>query len=198
MTGIDIVDQHFRASAAAIHESAATLAPAIGVAAELILNCFRSGGKLLICGNGGSAADAQHFSAELLNRYKRERPELPGIALTTDTSTLTAIGNDYDFSDVFAKQVRALARPGDLLMIITTSGNSANIIRAVDAAHQKEIRCIALNGKSGGELNNHLSQDDVNILVPSDVTAHVQEVHGVVIHCLCELIDEDIPDEIHT
>jgi D-sedoheptulose 7-phosphate isomerase len=189
---MESVEQHFRASADTIQGCAQSLAPVIAIAATALLDCFDAKRKLMICGNGGSAADAQHFSSELLNRYDRERRELPGIALTTDASTLTAIGNDYEFAEVFAKQVRALAQPGDLLLVITTSGNSVNILRAVAAAHESGIRCIALNGKSGGKLNDHLSGDDVNILVPSDTTAHVQEVHGVVIHCLCALIDEAI------
>lgn len=143
----------------------------------------------MICGNGGSAADAQHLSSELLNRYKRERRELPGIALTTDASTLTSIGNDYDYSKVFSKQVSALGQANDLLMVITTSGNSANLINAVRAAHDRSVRCIALNGKSGGKLNDELADDDINLIVKGDVTARIQEVHGLIIHCLCELID---------
>jgi D-sedoheptulose 7-phosphate isomerase len=192
MTDTDSVENHFRTSAATIQECALSLSPLIAGAAAAILECFNSNAKLMICGNGGSAADAQHLSSECLNRYDRERRELPAIALTTDASTLTAIGNDYEYSEVFAKQVRALSQPGDLLLVITTSGNSDNLIRAVDAAHEKGIRCIALNGKSGGKLNDHLHQDDVNILVPSDTTAHIQEVHGVIIHCICVLIDEAI------
>ncbi|MCL4157393.1 UNVERIFIED_CONTAM: hypothetical protein GTU68_064802 [Idotea baltica] len=148
----------------------------------------------MICGNGGSAADAQHLSAELLNRYHRERRELPGIALTTDASTLTAIGNDYDFNEIFAKQIKALAQPQDLLMVISTSGNSTNILQAVDAAHDKSVSCIALNGKNGGELSPRLKPNDLDIVVSSDVTARIQEVHGLIIHCLCDLIDSYIID----
>jgi D-sedoheptulose 7-phosphate isomerase len=156
--------------------------------------CFEDGGKLMICGNGGSAADAQHLSSELLNRYRRERRELPGIALTTDASTLTSISNDYDYSEVFSKQVRALGQNNDLLMVITTSGNSANLSKAVQAAHDKSVRCIALNGKGGGELGSVLSEHDINIIVAGDVTARIQEVHGLIIHCLCELLDQYILD----
>lgn len=187
----NIISEHFQASAESILANQ-DLATDIINAAQSIINCFDKGGKLMICGNGGSAADAQHLSSELLNRYHRERPELPGIALTTDASTLTSIGNDYDYSEVFSKQVRALAQPNDILMVITTSGNSGNILKAVEAAHDKSISCIALNGKSGGKLNPVLNDKDVNIVVKGDVTARIQEVHGLIIHCLCEIIDEHI------
>lgn len=168
------------------------LADAIVIAAQKIIACFEDGGKLLICGNGGSAADAQHLSSELLNRYHRERPELPGIALTTDASTITSIGNDYSYDDVFAKQVRALANPQDIVMVITTSGNSGNILAAVNAAHEKSASCLALNGKSGGKLSPVLNESDIDIVVNGTSTARIQEVHGLIIHCLCELIDEHI------
>lgn len=193
MSEASLIKQHFEASAASILENK-MLEPQIEHAAQTIYQCFLAGGKLMICGNGGSAADAQHLSAELLNRYHRERRELPGIALTTDASTLTAIGNDYDFSDVFAKQVKALGQANDLLMVITTSGGSENIIKAVQAAHEKSVSCIALNGKSGGQLNAQLDQDDINIIVKGDTTARIQEVHGLIIHCLCDLIDSYILD----
>lgn len=187
----DLIKQHFAASAESIIANQ-SLAPIIKTAAEKIIECFENGGKLMICGNGGSAADAQHLSSELLNRYHRERPELPGITLTTDGSTLTSIGNDYDYNQVFSKQVKALGQKNDLLMVITTSGNSGNILQAVSAAHEKSLTCIALNGKSGGKLNTALNDDDINIIVSGDVTARIQEVHGLIIHCLCELIDEHI------
>ncbi len=182
---------HFKASAESILANV-QLADDIAICANRIIKCFASGGKLLICGNGGSAADAQHLSSELLNRYHRERPELPGIALTTDASTLTSIGNDYSYDEVFAKQVRALANPQCILMLISTSGNSANLLSAVDAAREKSASCIALNGKSGGKLSTLLCNTDHEILVNGDSTARIQEVHGLVIHCLCELIDEHI------
>lgn len=185
--------QQFQASAASILDNQ-HLQPIIELAADTIYQCFENGGKLMICGNGGSAADAQHFSSELLNRYKRERRELPGIALTTDASTLTSIGNDYDYSEVFSKQVNALGQANDLLMVISTSGNSANLIRAVQSAHDKSVRCVALNGKGGGELGTVLQTQDINIVVTGDVTARIQEVHGLIIHCLCELIDQKILD----
>ena len=188
-----MITEHFQASAASILDNQ-HLAPQIEAAAKLIYASFNNGGKLLICGNGGSAADAQHLSSELLNRYKRERRELPGIALTTDGSTLTSIGNDYDYSEVFSKQVSALANAGDVLMVISTSGNSANILKAVEVAHDKSVSCIALNGKGGGKLSPLLNENDLDIVVRGDVTARIQEVHGLVIHCLCELIDSYILD----
>ena len=188
-----MIVEHFKASAASILDNQ-HLAGQIEQAAQLIFASFNNGGKLLICGNGGSAADAQHLSSELLNRYKRERRELPGIALTTDASTLTSIGNDYDFREVFSKQVSALANAGDVLLVITTSGNSDNILEAVNVAHDKSVRCIALNGKGGGKLSPVLASDDLDIVVKGDVTARIQEVHGLIIHCLCELIDSYILD----
>lgn len=182
------ISQHFKDSAASILDNA-HLELQIEAAAKKIYASFQAGGKLLICGNGGSAADAQHLSSELLNRYKRERRELPGIALTTDGSTLTSIGNDYDFAQVFSKQVSALGQAGDVLMVITTSGNSANIARAVAVAHEKSVTVVALNGKGGGKLSPVLSGNDIDIVVKGDVTARIQEVHGLIIHCICELID---------
>ncbi|MDB4512233.1 SIS domain-containing protein [Arenicella sp.] len=193
MSEPSLIQQHFSASAASINANQ-FLETQIEHAAQTIFECFEAGGKLMICGNGGSAADAQHLSAELLNRYHRERRELPGIALTTDASTLTAIGNDYDFSEVFAKQVRALAKDKDLLMVITTSGGSPNIIKAVQAAHEKSISCVGLNGKGGGQLSKELGPKDIDIVVKGDVTARIQEVHGLIIHCLCDLIDSYILD----
>lgn len=190
---MSIISDHFQASADSILDNL-HLESKIEAIAKTIFNSFENGGKLLICGNGGSAADAQHLSSELLNRYKRERRELPGITLTADGSTLTSIGNDYDYSEVFSKQVSALGNKGDCLMVITTSGNSANITKAVKAAHDKSVNVIALNGKTGGQLSNELTDDDINLIVKGDVTARIQEVHGLVIHCICELIDSYILD----
>ncbi len=190
---MSIISDHFQASAASILDNQ-FLEPQIEAIAKTIFASFEAGGKLMICGNGGSAADAQHLSSELLNRYKRERRELPGITLTADGSTITSIGNDYDYSEVFSKQVSALGRPEDCLMVITTSGNSANIIKAVEVAHDKSVTVIALNGKTGGKLNQALKPDDLNMVVKGDVTARIQEVHGLVIHCICELIDSYILD----
>jgi len=185
------VSQYFKESAESILNNQ-HLADKIVTAAKKIITCFDNNGKLLICGNGGSAADAQHLSSELLNRYHRERPELPGIALTTDASTITSIGNDYSYDEVFAKQIRALANPQDIVMVITTSGNSGNITAAVKAAHEKSASCLTLNGKSGGKLSPLLNDDDIDIIVKGTSTARIQEVHGLIIHCLCEIIDEHI------
>jgi D-sedoheptulose 7-phosphate isomerase len=165
------------------------LAPDIVAAANKMINALLTDKKTLICGNGGSAADAQHFSSELLNRFEKERPGLPAISLATDVSTLTSIANDYHYDDIFSKQVRALGSPGDILLVISTSGNSANVIRAVEAAHERDMDCIALNGREGGELTGCLSQSDINICVPGQSTARIQEMHIIVIHCICDLID---------
>ena len=172
------------------------LAPLITKAGVIMANALLSEHKILACGNGGSAADAQHFSAEMLNRFERERPGLPAIALTTDTSTLTSIGNDYRFEDIFAKQVRALGQPGDVLLAISTSGNSANVNLAVEAAHERGMSCVALNGRNGGQLTSMLAASDVDICVAGSSTARIQEVHGIVIHCLCDLIDYQLLGEV--
>lgn len=165
------------------------LAPLIAAAAELMTASLLTENKILTCGNGGSAADAQHFSAEMLNRFEMERPGLPAIALTTDSSTLTSIGNDYQFADIFAKQVRALGRPGDVLLAISTSGESHNIIHAIDAAHERDMRVVALTGREGGQVADLIQNGDIEIRVPSWSTARIQEVHIMVLHCLCDLID---------
>lgn len=183
------VSRHFSDSAQTKLAAVDALAQPIVRATELMVECLLASGKILACGNGGSAADSQHFAAEMLNRFERERPGLPAIALTTDTSTITAIGNDYHFDDIFSKQVRALGQAGDVLLGISTSGNSRNVIRAIEAAHERGIVCVALNGREGGEITGLLSGQDVNICVPGSSTARIQEVHGIVIHCLCDLID---------
>ena len=183
------VRHHFQESIVTTRNSMEELAPAVTTAAMHMVQALLADRKILACGNGGSAADAQHFLAELLNRFERERPSLAAIALTTDTSTLTSIANDYHFDDIFAKQVRALGRTGDILLGITTSGNSRNVVRAVQAAHERNMICIALNGRDGGELTTVLSGNDVNICVHAPSTARIQEVHGIIIHCLCDLID---------
>jgi D-sedoheptulose 7-phosphate isomerase len=168
------------------------LAPKIVQAAQSIADCVLNSGKVLSCGNGGSAADAQHFSSEMLNRFDRERPGLPAIALTTDASTVTSIANDYQFADIFAKQLRALGQPGDILLAFTTSGQSHNILNALDAAHDKGMRVILLNGKDGGAAAASVATDDIELRVPSEVTARIQEAHLTMIHCLCELIDNHL------
>ena len=173
-------------------KSAPLLAAPIAAAAQRIVGSLLQGGKVLSCGNGGSAGDAQHFSSEMLNRFERERAGLPALALTTDTSTLTSIANDYHFDEVFARQIRALGHPGDLLLAISTSGSSPNILAAVAAAHEQEMGVVALTGRDGGELAQSLCDDDIEIRVPSDSTARIQEVHLLTIHCLCGLIDEQL------
>jgi D-sedoheptulose 7-phosphate isomerase len=183
---------HFHESIAVKQAVADDLAPAIAAAAELMARSLRSGGKVLSCGNGGSAADAQHFSAELLGRFERERHGLAAVALTTDTSTLTAIANDYDFAQVFAKQVQALGRPGDVLLAISTSGNSPNVLNAVNAAHAEGLRVVALTGRDGGKIATALADQDIEIRVPAERTTRIQEVHLLTIHCLCDLIDETL------
>ena len=173
-------------------QSAEVLAEPIAQAAQRIVSRLLQGGKVLSCGNGGSAADAQHFSSEMLNRFERERPGLPAQALTTDTSTLTSIANDYHFDQVFAKPVLALGQTGDLLLAISTSGNSPNILAAVAAAHDKDMEVIALSGRDGGKLATSLADDDIEIRVPAQSTARIQEVHLLCIHCLCDLIDRQL------
>jgi D-sedoheptulose 7-phosphate isomerase len=165
------------------------LAAPIARAAEIMVEALLADGKILACGNGGSAADSQHFSAELLNRFERERPALAAIALTTDTSTLTSIANDYDYDQVFSKQVSALGRAGDVLLAISTSGSSRNVIRAMAAAREHDMRVVALTGRGGGEMAKLLSGEDVHICVPHAQTARIQEVHLLTLHCLCDGID---------
>ncbi len=165
------------------------LAAPIARAAGLITEALLADGKILACGNGGSAADAQHFAAEMVGRFERERPELPAIALTTDTSILTAVANDYTFEQIFAKQVRALGNKGDVLLAFSTSGNSSNVIAAIDAAHDRELAVVAMTGKGGGRIGNMLRDGDVHICVPHERTARIQEVHLLALHCLCDAID---------
>lgn len=174
-----------------VKEAAAAVLPERIAAAGLLMGrSLQNDGKILSCGNGGSAGDAQHFSSELLNRFERERPGLPGVALTTDSSTLTSIANDYAYEEIFSKQVRALGREGDVLLAISTSGNSANVNRAIEAAHERQMQVVALSGKNGGPMAELLAAGDIEIRVPAERTARIQEVHLVAIHCLCDLIDE--------
>lgn len=183
------IQQQFFESADLKYQSAEALARPIVEAVGAIIACITGGGKVLACGNGGSASDAQHFAAEFVGRFERERPGLAAIALTTDSSILTAIGNDYDFNQVFAKQVQALGAPGDVLLALTTSGNSENVLAAVEAAREREMTVIALTGRGGGKLGNRLTDTDVHICVPHDRTARIQEVHILVLHCLCDAVD---------
>ncbi|MGQ0650777.1 MAG: phosphoheptose isomerase [Betaproteobacteria bacterium] len=189
-TLLERVAAHFNESAQLKLSAAQTLAGPIARAGELLAERLRAGSKVLACGNGGSAADAQHFAAELLNRFERERAPLAGIALTTDTSTLTSIANDYASEQVFSKQLRALARQGDVLLAISTSGNSANVLEAVRAAHEMGVRVVGLSGNGGGKLAALLAPDDVHICVPHKATARIQEVHLLTLHCLCDAIDQ--------
>jgi D-sedoheptulose 7-phosphate isomerase len=183
---------HFEDSAELKRRSADALAPVIARAAALLADCLAAGGKILACGNGGSAGDAQHFSAELLNRFEMERPGLPAVALTTDSSTLTSIANDYAYEQVFSKQVLALGRQGDVLLAISTSGNSANVNAAIGAAHERGMQVVALSGRDGGRMASLLGPGDAEIRVPADRTARVQEVHLLAIHCLCDLVDDTL------
>ena len=183
------VREHFTASIRTKTEALEVVTPMVARAGERLADCLAVGGKILVCGNGGSAADSQHFASEMLNRFEMERPGLPAIALTTDSSTLTSIANDYSFDEIFSKQVYALGGEHDVLIAISTSGNSRNIVRAVLAAQERDMSVISLSGRDGGEIANLLTPDDIEIRVPSESTARVQEVHILVIHCLCDLID---------
>lgn len=185
----DKIKQHFQDGIATKQAALATLPDAIAQAGSMMVTSLQNQGKILSCGNGGSAADAQHFSAELLNRFEIERPPLAAVALTTDTSTLTSIGNDYHYDEIFSKQVKGLGRSGDILLAISTSGGSKNVLNAIDAAHEANMQVVALTGKTGGEVAKILTKDDCEIRVPSDNTARIQEIHLLTIHCLCDFID---------
>jgi D-sedoheptulose 7-phosphate isomerase len=186
---VERIQQHFRDSAAIKLVAMEALAVPIAATVDTMFAALANGNKILACGNGGSAADAQHFAAELIGRFERERPGLPALALTTDASVLTAVANDYAYDQVFAKQVRALGQPGDVLLAITTSGESANVLAAIEEAHEREMIVIALTGKGGGKVNGTLADTDIHLCVPSERTARIQEVHLLAIHCLCDGID---------
>lgn len=188
----DRVIHHFTASIQLKQRAMSRLCDPITISAQKMATRLIAGNKILCCGNGGSAGDAQHFSSEMLNRYERERPALPAIALTTDTSTITSIANDYHFNEIFAKQIRALGQVGDILLVYSTSGNSANIINAVKTAHDKKLTVIALTGKDGGDLSALLKPADIEIRIPSHSTARIQEVHLLITHCFCDLIDQQL------
>jgi D-sedoheptulose 7-phosphate isomerase len=192
------IQQHFIDSADLKYQSAQILSRPIAEAVQAILTCVTSGGKVLSCGNGGSAADAQHFAAEFVGRFERERPELAAIALTTDSSILTAIANDYDFKHVFSRQVRALGSPGDVLVALSTSGNSANVLAAMDAAHEREMVVVGLTGRGGGKMAAALRDTDVHICVPHERTARIQEVHILALHCICDAVDAQLLGEQET
>ncbi len=192
MAAIDLaqrIQRQFTDSIAAKQAALSIMAAPIESAARLMADCLQADGKIMACGNGGSAGDSQHFSAELLNRFERERAPLAALALSTDTSTLTSIANDYRYEEVFSKQVQALGRKGDVLLAISTSGNSPNVIEAIKVAHAKGIRVVALTGKQGGKMAPLLAPDDVHLCVPAERTARIQEVHLLAIHCLCDGID---------
>ncbi|MBK8116932.1 MAG: phosphoheptose isomerase [Candidatus Accumulibacter sp.] len=185
----DRISQHFKESAQTKLDAVELLAAPIAEGIEAMVGSLLNNGKILACGNGGSAADAQHLAAELVGRFEVERHELAAIALSTDTSVISAIANDYGYKAVFAKQVRALGQPGDILVAISTSGNSPNVIEAINAAHENDLRVVALTGKGGGAIGEILRDSDVHICVPAERTARIQETHLLIIHCLCDGID---------
>lgn len=192
MDPVQRVRDNFNDSIKLKTESVDLLAPLIVKAAASMADSLLQEHKILSCGNGGSAADAQHFSSEMLNRFEMERPGLPAIALTTDSSTLTSIANDYQYADIFSKQIRALGQAGDVLLAFSTSGESHNIIHAIDAAHDRGMIVIALTGREGGQIAHLMQEHDVEIRVPSWSTARIQEVHLMIIHSLCDLIDRQL------
>ncbi len=192
MDALQRVKQLFAESIATKEKAVEDVAEPVTSAARLMGECLIANRKVLSCGNGGSAADAQHFSSELLNRFERERPGLAAIALTTDSSTLTSIANDYSYEEIFSKQVRALGQPGDILLAISTSGNSPNVVKAIEAAHERDMFIIAISGRDGGKMAGSLRQRDVEIRVNAESTARIQEVHLLIIHCLCDLIDQQL------
>ncbi len=185
----DHIHQNFIDCAQTIQASSGPLAEATALAAERIVQCLLADGKLLACGNGGSAVDAHLFVSAMVNRYERERPGLAAISLTHATSTLTSIANDYDYGQVFARQVTALGAPGDILLAISTSGYSRNVLEAVSTAHEKEMTVIALTGRDGGDLAEILYEEDVLICVPAEITSRIREIHLLTVHCLCDGID---------
>jgi len=191
----DRIRRQFEESAHLKLEAAALMVAPLEQAVDLMVNALSNDHKILACGNGGSAADSQHFAAELIGRFERERVPLAAVALTTDTSVLTAIANDYVFDDIFAKQIRGLGRPGDVLVAITTSGNSRNVLAAIAAAHEREMLVIALTGRGGGRVGELLRASDVHLCVPHERTARIQEVHLFVLHCLCDGIDFNLLGE---
>ncbi|HEY9052240.1 MAG TPA: phosphoheptose isomerase [Gammaproteobacteria bacterium] len=192
MSLLDRINKNFNDSIATKQAALPILQNNIALAAQMMTHCLLAGGKILSCGNGGSAGDAQHFSSEMLNRFEIERPGLPAIALTTDTSTITAIADDYSYDLIFAKQIQALGHSDDILLAICTSGNAGNVVNAIDAAHERGLHVVALTGKSGGEIAVRLNQNDIEIRVPSNSISRIQEVHALTLHCLCDLIDHQL------
>jgi D-sedoheptulose 7-phosphate isomerase len=189
------IERHFIDSADLKYQSAQTLSKPISAAVQAMLDCVTNGGKVLACGNGGAAACAQHFAAEFVGRFERERPELGAIALTTDSTLLTAVANDHDYDVVFAKQVRALGQAGDVLLAISSSGNSANVLAAIEAAHERDMTVVALTGKGGGRVGTLLRETDVHVCVPHERTARIQEAHLLILHCICDCVDHQLLGE---
>ena len=189
---ISRIESIFAHSIAVKQQTFETIAPHIVQAGELMVQSLLNEGKLMACGNGGSAADAQHFTSELINRFEEERPALPAIALTTDSSAITSIANDYQYKDIFARQIHALGREPDILLAISTSGQSINIVQAINAAHERDMTVIALTGSNGGQVTKHLSGDDIELRVPAQQTARIQETHITIIHALCDLIGHQL------
>lgn len=186
------IQQHFEESIQTKLLASRELVDPITKAGDLLVQALMNGNKILSCGNGGSACDAQHFAGEMLNRFETERPNLAAISLNSDIATLTAIANDYHFEEIFSRQIKALGQPGDVLLAITTSGNSANIIKAVEVAQQQEMQIVALTGKNGGLLAHRLRSQDIEIRIPSSRTIRIQETHLLIIHCLCDIIDQQL------
>ena len=186
------VRQLFEDSLAAHQDSRDQLAESIARAGDMLAQALSDGHRVLSCGNGGSAADAQHFAAELIGRFEKERGALPAVALSTDTSALTAIGTDYGFERVFSRQVEGLGQEGDVLLAISTSGNSPNVVQAIEAARSRNMRVIALTGRDGGAMRRQMNEGDIELCVPSDSTARIQEVHTLILHCLCDLTDHRV------
>ena len=184
--------EYLNESVQLILETSEQIAPAIVSASEMITDCLLSENKVLSCGNGGSAASALHFSSVMLNRLEFERPGLPAICLASDTATLTSIANDYQYADIFSKQIRAIGQPGDVLMAITTSGDAHNIIHAIDAAHDRKMNIIALTGREGGQITDLITEADLEIRVPNWSMARIQELHIIIIHSICDLIDRHL------
>lgn len=189
---IEIIRQQFIDSIETKKNGLEVLPQKICDAAHVMVKALIDGKKILSCGNGGSAGDAQHFSSELLNRYERERPSLPAISLACDNSTITAIANDYSYEEVFSKQIKALGQTGDVLLAITTSGNSKNVLLAIEAAHDRGMHVIAMTGKDGGKVSPLMREGDVELRVPANKTNRIQETHLLMIHCLCDLIDRQL------
>lgn len=194
MSLLERIKYNFKESIQTKITAADTIVEAIEQASKIMVQCLLNNRKILSCGNGGSAADAQHFSAEMLNRFESERPSLPAIALTTNPSTVTSIANDYNYREIFSKQIKALGQKDDVLLAISTSGNSKNILDAIEAAHMRELSVIVLSGRDGGEMANILTPNDIEIRVPAESTARIQETHLLIIHCLCDIIDRQLFD----